>query len=97
MRRIKTGKYRYRGHIIYSDGRHRWLCCPDPSDMRVSHRTLRDSKKYIDEWERAFEEGRAYGNIIGASEEVINELGNRMSEAFRSAVNINGLLENLKI
>ena len=72
--KIERGKYRYRGHIIYSDKRRRWWCCPDPSDMRVLHHTLRASRDYIDKWEQAFAEGRACGNIIGASEETLNEL-----------------------
>ena len=76
--KIRRGKYRYRGHIIYSDTNRIWWCCPDPSDTRVFHKTLRESKQYIDDWEVAFEERRVHGNIIGVSLQVLNELCNRI-------------------
>lgn len=71
---IKRGKYRYRGHIIWTDDVLRYWCSPDPSDWRVCKWSLREAKKYIDDWETAFEEGRVYGNIIGASEETLQAL-----------------------
>lgn len=76
--RIKAGKYRYRGHIIYSVNKHCWWCCPDPSDQQVSHKTLRSSKQYIDEWETAFNEKRVCGNIIGISPHTLSELETSM-------------------
>lgn len=76
--RIKAGKYRYRGHIIYSNNKDCWWCCPDPSDQKVSHKTLRSSKQYIDDWETAFNEKRVCGNIIGISPQTLSELDTRM-------------------
>lgn len=76
MKRIKTGKYRYRGHIIWFD-RHdlQYHCNPDPSCLwDVSRPTLRKIKEYIDDWEIAFEEGRVDGNFILMSEETAREL-----------------------
>lgn len=102
--KIKRGKYRYRGHIIYSDKNRVWWCCPDPSDMRVCHKTLRESKQYIDNWEEAFKDGRVHGNIIGASLQVLNELSNRIeamnkhiSDSFPSIKQINGIIDTMNL
>ena len=81
--RIKTGKYRYRGHIIWTDDVLRYWCSPDPSDWSVCKWSLREIKKYIDDWETAFEEGRVSGNIIGVSEETLKELCNTIERMNR--------------
>lgn len=100
--KIRRGKYRYRGHIIYSDKNRVWWCCPDPSDMRVRHKTLRESKLYIDNWEMAFEERRVHGNLIGASPQILNELSNRieamnkyLSDSLQHTKQINSILNSL--
>ena len=82
--RIKAGKYRYRGHIIYSDKGHprRWWCCPDPSDIQVSCKTLRQARQYIDDWETAFNEKRVHGNIIGISSQTLSELDTRVKAIY---------------
>lgn len=83
---IKRGKYRYRGHIIWTDDVLRYWCCPDPSDWDTWKWTLREIKEYIDRWEAAFEEGKVSGNIILASEATIEELADRIS-ALRDPLN----------
>jgi len=72
--RIKRGKYRYRGHIIWTDDVLRYWCSPDPSSRPTWDRTLRGIVDYIDRWETAFEENRVDGNFILMSEETAQEL-----------------------
>ena len=77
--RIKTGKYRYRGHIIWHRDFRYW-CSPDPSDISVCGKTLREVVGFIDRWEVAFAEGRVNGNFIELSEETAQLLLKRILE-----------------
>ena len=72
--RIKTGKYRYRGHIICTDDVLRYWCSPDPSDWPKYGWTLREIINYINAWETAYEENRVDGNFIKMSEETAQSL-----------------------
>ena len=72
--RIKTGKYRYRGHIIWTDDVLRYWCSPDPSDWPKYGLTLREIINYINDWETAYEENRVNGNFIEMSEATAQEL-----------------------
>lgn len=70
--------------------------------MRVCHKTLRESKQYIDNWEEAFKDGRVCGNMIGASLQVLNELSNRIeamnkhiAEGLPHIKEINSILDSL--
>ena len=76
--RIKRGKYRYRGHIIWTDDVLRYWCSPDPSGWPTWDWTLRGIVGYIDKWETAFEENRVSGNLILMSEETAQELLNSL-------------------
>lgn len=73
---IKRGKYRYRGHIIWTDDVLRYCCSPDPSSWPTWDWTLRGIVDYIDRWETAYEENRVSGNLILMSEETAQELLN---------------------
>ncbi len=75
---IKRGKYRYRGHIIWTDDVLCYWCSPDPSDRPTWARTLRGIVDYIDRWENAYEENRVNGNLILMSEETAQELLNTL-------------------
>lgn len=97
--RIKRGKYRYRGHIIWTDDVLRYWCSPDPSRCPTWDWTLRGIVDYIDKWETAFEENRVDGNLILMSEETAQKLLNTLikhnklqSELARS---IGGSLERI--
>lgn len=78
--RIKRGKYRYRGHIIWTDDVLRYWCSPDPSDSPTWSWTLRGIVDYIDRWEDAFEDNRVSGNLILMSEETAQELLKTLTE-----------------
>ena len=84
IQRLGTGKYRYRGHMVWLRDFRYW-CSPDPSDWPTWKWTLRGVVKYIDDWEAAFEEGRVYGNMIGMSEETAQQLIKQLT-AFNKAV-----------
>lgn len=77
--RLKNGKYRYRGHIIWTDDVLRYWCSPDPSFPKTHRWSLREVVKYIDKWEKAFEEGRVCGNIIISSEMTLEEPAEAMN------------------
>ena len=77
---IKRGKYRYRGHIIWTDDVLRYWCSPDPSSWPTWDWTLRGIVGYIDKWETAFEENRVDGNLILMSEETAKELLNTITK-----------------
>lgn len=81
--RIKRGKYRYRGHIIWTDDVLLYWCSPDPSSLPTWDRTLRGIVDYIDKWEAAFEENRVNGNLILMSEETAQELLKTITEHYR--------------
>lgn len=78
--RLKRGKYRYRGHIIWTDDVLHYWCCPDPSSFPTWARTLRRIVDYIDKWETAFEENRVDGNFILMSEETAQEFLNTLTK-----------------
>ena len=102
--RIRRGKYRYRGHIIWTDDVLHYWCCPDPSSSPTWGRTLREIVDYIDKWETAFEENRVDGNFILMSEETAQELlttiirhNKLLSELARAnRENLEGITEILK-
>ena len=92
--RIKTGKYRYRGHIIWHRDFRYW-CAPDPSDISVCGNTLREVVSFIDRWEVAFVEGRANGNFIGLSEDTAQLLLKRILEFNQSLRETNSMLAKM--
>ncbi len=92
--RIKTGKYRYRGHIIWHRDFRYW-CAPDPSDISVCGNTLREVVGFIDRWEAAFAEGRANGNFIGLSEDTAQLLLKRILEFNQSLRETNSMLAKM--
>ena len=81
---IKRGKYRYRGHVIWTDDVLHYWCSPDPSSWPTWDWILRGIVDYIDKWETAFEENRVDGNLILMSEETAQELLKTLTEHYRT-------------
>ena len=98
IQRLGTGKYRYRGHMIWLRDCRYW-CSPDPSDWPTWGWTLRKIVAYIDNWETAFEEGRVQGNMIGMNEETAKALLKQLTEFNRAvaaqARSMSTILENM--
>lgn len=85
--RLKHGKYRYRGHIIWTDDVLRYWCSPDPSDLKTYRWSLREVVQYIDKWEAAFEDGRVHGNKILSPEMNLEELASERLKSVRDPMN----------
>lgn len=92
--RIKTGKYRYRGHIIWHRDFRYW-CAPDPGDISVCGNTLREAVNFIDRWEAAFADGRVNGNFIELSEDTAQLLLKRILEFNQSLRETNSMLAKM--